>query len=46
METSIRGSVKKRLEIDMTRGILSGVVIKDGDDRKGVILVFMREDDL
>jgi len=46
MEANIRGSVKKRLEINGIRGILSGAVMKDGDDRKGVILVFMREDDL
>jgi two-component system NtrC family sensor kinase len=46
MEANKRGNVKKRLEINGIWGILSGAVMKDGDDRKGVILVFMREDDV
>jgi two-component system NtrC family sensor kinase len=46
LQANATGSIKKRLEINGIWGILSGAVMQDGDDRKGVILVFMREDDV
>jgi two-component system NtrC family sensor kinase len=45
-EVSTKGSLKKRTSINGIKGILSGVVMKDGNGQEGIILVFMREDDL
>jgi sensor histidine kinase regulating citrate/malate metabolism len=45
-EVSAKGSLKKRTSINGIKGILSGVVMKDENGQEGIILVFMREDDL
>jgi len=45
-EVNTTGSAKKRMVINGIKGILSGVVMRDKDNQEGIILVFMREDDM
>jgi hypothetical protein len=45
-QVQCKGRLKEHIAIKGVRGVISGVAMKDGTDEKGIIMVFMREDDL
>jgi len=45
-EVNVKGKAKKRFTVNGIQGILSGIIMKDRDSQEGIILIFMREDDL
>jgi PAS domain-containing protein len=45
-EVNANGRAKKRQVVNGIKGVLSGVAMKDSDSQEGILLVFMREDDV